>query len=212
LNWLRVIHHADGAREDSRLDHNLELLQQDMAANPDHPRTIFYLAQTLREMGDFEEAVEMYRRRLTLGGFDEEVYYSHYQLGCLLRTLDWREGLVELLSAWNRRPARLEALYDAVVLCRERQLWELAYTLSARGLGRTPPGDRLFLHLDVWRWGMKFEHAIACYWVGDHETAIRLNDELLATPGLPEQVAEQVKINRQYSVEVLESTGTAAGP
>jgi tetratricopeptide (TPR) repeat protein len=207
LPGLRVIHHADGAREDTRLEHNLELLEQQIAAEPDDSRTIFYLAQTYRGLGEFEEAIELYRRRLTLGGWDEELYYSQWQIGCMIRTMDSREGLIELLIAWNRRPARLEALYDAVVLCREQSLWQLGYTLAAAGLYKTPPNDKLFVSLAVWEWGIKFEYAIAAYWVGDHENAIRVNDELLAMPDLPEHVAEQAAKNRQFSLDALATAG-----
>lgn len=207
LPQIRVQHHADGAREESRLEQNLELIEADLEADPDNPRTVFYMAQTLREMGDFEEAIDYYRRRLELGGWDEELYYAHWQLGCLVRTLDWRAGLVDLLAAWDRRPSRPEALYDAVVLCRDQELRQLGFTLSARGLEIPPSQDTLFVHTSVEEWGMKFEHAIAAYWVGEHELAIRLNDELVHVPSLPAEVAAQIRINREYSVTALVELG-----
>jgi hypothetical protein len=46
-----------------------------------------------------------------MGGWDEEVYYSRYMLGCLLSdNISFAQGASELLEAWYRRPSRAESL------------------------------------------------------------------------------------------------------
>jgi glycosyltransferase involved in cell wall biosynthesis len=211
LEELSVLHHGDGARGEDKLTQNLELLTEDLGDLAGDPRTTFYLGQTYRQLGNIATAIDCYRQRLELDGWEEETYYAHYQLGALLATIDWKVGLAELLAAWDRRPERAEAICEAAMICRLNEQWTLAYTLARRGLKiPLPEGEGLFVHRSVWEWGMKFEYAIACYWVGEHEDAITANDELLALENLPPEVAADCERNRAFSVDVLERTAAAS--
>jgi tetratricopeptide (TPR) repeat protein len=76
--WFRD--HADGANRSEKYRRDLVLLTRALEANPEDPRATFYLAQTLREMGRYAEAGELYRKRIAQGGWIEEVWYSTYML------------------------------------------------------------------------------------------------------------------------------------
>lgn len=47
------------------------------------PRTTFYLAQTYRDLGEYDLSISTYQQRIQQGGWFEEVVYSRYQLLCL---------------------------------------------------------------------------------------------------------------------------------
>lgn len=107
----RVIHHHDGGSRVGRQDFYVDMLEQSVADDPGDSRSVFYLAQTFRELGRWRESIELYRRRLTMGGWDEELFYSRYQLGCLLSAhVSFDLGAQELLRAWQERPHRIEPL------------------------------------------------------------------------------------------------------
>lgn len=111
LDGLHLIHHADGENDPAKLEKTLSALQGQLAANPTDARSAFYLANTLRDLGRWQEAIEAYRARLTMPGWDEENFYARYQLGCLLAEhRDYAEGARELLAAWEMRPQRMEPL------------------------------------------------------------------------------------------------------
>lgn len=108
-DWLTV----DGGPGASveKLERDLELLTEEFAKNPNDPRTVFYLAQTHRDLDQPHEAIRFYRLRAEMDGFDEETYYARYQLGVLLSGhVGFAEGADELLKAWRSRPHRVEAL------------------------------------------------------------------------------------------------------
>jgi glycosyltransferase involved in cell wall biosynthesis len=173
-----------------------ELLVADHAANPNDPRTMFYLAQTYRELGRNQEARTLYLRRAEMGGWPEEVYYAAYRAALLAP--DWPTKQIELLAAWEMRPQRLEAL---CALCRglnERGQHHAAYALASSPTG--PCGDTLFVHRSVWDWGLKFERSISAWWVGHPEEARILCEELLVDPHLPGHIRAQVQSNRAYSL------------
>lgn len=140
LDTVTVTHHCDGRRRPDKLHSDLELLTGEMARNPADPRTVFYLAQTHRDLGNIQQAIVLYRLRAEMGGFDEEAFYARYQLGCLLAAhVSFDQGADALLKAWRQRPTRIEPL--------------IAFANSARNVaGQAPiPDDVLFVHRDQYK-------------------------------------------------------------
>ncbi len=97
-----------------RLEDDKRLLERAGAADT---RNLFYLAQTYRDLGDWQSAIACYKARAELGGYDEERYIALYQAGCLCcahRSFD--EGQELLMQAWRLRPTRAESL-RALAFC-----------------------------------------------------------------------------------------------
>lgn len=108
-DWL-TIDGGPGASVE-KLERDLKLLTSEFAKNPNDPRTVFYLAQTYRDLDRPIEAIRFYRLRTEMDGFDEETYYARFQLGVLLSGhVSFAAGAEELLRAWRERPTRVEAL------------------------------------------------------------------------------------------------------
>jgi glycosyltransferase involved in cell wall biosynthesis len=111
LDSWKLFHHADGARRPTKLNDDLALLSVEVEENPLDARSVFYLAQTYRDLGLYEQAAAMYERRVMLGGWEEEAWYALYQKGvCLIRCGKWWDGRMTLIQAWHRRPQRAEPL------------------------------------------------------------------------------------------------------
>lgn len=108
-DWLSI-DGGPGASRDKLLG-DLKLLQQAHADDPTDRRTVFYLAQTYRDLDMVDAAIAMYRKRAQMGGWAEEVYWARYQAGCLLTEhVSFQQGAHHLLAAWESRPSRVEAL------------------------------------------------------------------------------------------------------
>lgn len=80
-----LIHHRDGSRWPRKLNEDLELLLNAYRFDRFNPRTVFYLANTLRDLGEFNEALILYRERVELGGWQAEVDAAAEQLARLER-------------------------------------------------------------------------------------------------------------------------------
>jgi len=206
LPVLTVTHHADGGSRGDKLTRDLRLLERQLAAQPDDPRTVFYLAQTCRELGDLTRAESLYRKRVLLGGWDEEVFYARFRHALLVAGRDWPLGRELLADTWESRPSRIEPLYEMAVGARTRGDFAGAGWATELGLGSPPPTDLLFVHRWVYEWGMRLERSVACAHLGLLDEASRITDELLAEPDLPDDVTEALVANRAW----LDTPGNGA--
>jgi len=202
LHALRVVHHGDGSSHAVKLNRDRELLEQALADRPDDPRSLFYLARTYADLGDDDAAINLFRRRVAVGGWDEEVFYAQYQLGCLLARADWGAGSAAFADAWRRRPTRAEPLHELARGWQARGRPDLAFEYASRGLEIEYPTDALFVHRDHYEYGLRFARAIAAYQLSDFGTALADNDRLLAA-GVPRDVEAQVRANRSRCLQNL---------
>src|ERR1700751_3463119 len=111
-----------------------DLLLAEVERNPEDARSVFYLAQSYFDLDDFVNARKWYERRLEMGGWDEEVYYSMLRLAESMARLDWPWLVVQdaYLKAWEFRPTRAEALLAIARRYREDQRYLPAYLFAQR--------------------------------------------------------------------------------
>ena len=208
LDSLVVVDHADGRSRGIKLDRDRDMLEARIAEDPADVRAVFYLAQTYRDRDEAERAIALYRRRVALGGWDEEVFYAAYQAGVLLARTNWTEAVGALLEAWERRPSRIEPLWELARGYRERGAYNLALLYSSFALNVPQPDDLLFVHRDAYEWGALLEWSIAAAHLGDLAGAAAACDELLRRE-LPPNVVFHVRNNREWCMQHL---GVAASP
>jgi glycosyltransferase involved in cell wall biosynthesis len=205
VDHLIVHHHLDGGTRAEKFERDLKLLADSDLGDP---RNVFYLAQTHRDLGSSAEAIHWYCRRAGMGGFEEEAFYAEFQWGVGLAEVgEWDRALDILMLAWQRRPQRLEPLYEIVSRLRILGRYRAAHAFAVQGLGKEPPDDILFVSPWVYRYGLLFEFSIVAYWVGDHRASLEACDRLLEMDDLPEPYREQTERNRDFA---LGAVGAAA--
>ncbi|MFJ7261787.1 glycosyltransferase [Streptomyces globosus] len=201
LDALSVVDHADGGSRHDKFERDARLLGAELERDPSNTRTVFYLAQTMRDMGETAEAIRLYEQRAAMGGWEEEVYYALLQSGVLrAESGDWPGAMDALTRAWETRPTRLEACYELASRLRVQGRHHSAHAVTSAVLDRPAPPDLLFVHPWVYRWGLLFEHSITAYWVGDMDASLRACDRLLALPDLPEVYRRQTEANRGFAL------------
>jgi hypothetical protein len=190
---VRITNHGDGRWSREKSEWHLSLLEADMERNPGDPRTVFYTAQTLRDLGRTAEAHAMYRRRAEMLGWPEETFYAKYQQA--LCTPTWPARMLGLIAAWEFRPSRLEPAYELAREFNLRGQHHSAYRFAS--LPVIEPPDNLFIHRGVYDWGMDFERSISAWWLGLWDEFDALTERLLANPALPGHIREQVLRNQE---------------
>ncbi|HEU5426877.1 MAG TPA: glycosyltransferase [Actinocrinis sp.] len=209
LDALLIEHRADGGSRADKFTRDERLLREDLLRDPGNSRTVFYLAQTVRDLGRPAEAISLYSRRASMAGWSEEVYYSLLQVGILkAEAADLAGGLDALLQAWEERPQRLEACYELCSRLRLAGRYQSAHAFAAAGIDREMPDDLLFTSPWVYRWGMLFEYSITSYWVGDARASLDACDRLLTLPDLPAVYRKQTLENREFALASLRSAST----
>lgn len=146
--------HRDGARsrDPETAGKDLVALLHAVGEDPDNPRLTFYIAQMYRDLRNYDAAAHWYLKRTLLGGYDQEVWYSHYMLA---RISDWMNSnpVRAYLDVWERNPARAEPLYRAADWCRRQDEVNqaLMFALAAHAI-KAPPKGALFVEQDVYDW------------------------------------------------------------
>ncbi len=168
---------------------------------PGNARYTFYLAQSHRDAGEPEKAIEVYERRVAMGGWAEEVWYSLYQVAMLTMRLERPapEVIAAFLRAYEYRPSRAEAFYQLAAYLRNKGRLAAAYPF-AKVASETPrPGDALFIDDGVYTWCALDELAVAAYWT-DHPTeALEASERLLANPAVPAGHRDRIQKNAEFS-------------
>ena len=200
-----ILERREGARsqDPQKYERDAEVLEKALEEEPANARYVFYLAQSRKDAGQWEEALEAYRRRATMGGYDEEVYISLLRVAQMLETLGRPEEEVvhAFLEAYQFRPQRLETLVWLAAFYRKRQKYHLALLFAERGLKIPRSGDLLFVEEDCHAWRCLDEFAVAASWAGRHRDALQACDRLLTEGFLPFGEVKRVKANRDFEAK-----------
>jgi len=180
LAW-QVVHHGDGGSRGTKFQRDRQLLELTLEERPDDARTVFYLAQTMEALGERERARDLYERRSRMGGFEEEAWFAQLRGAVLLAATDPVASLGRLLECWQRRPARLEPIHEAAMLCEHRGWWQIARAMTAAVLDVERPNDILFVERWLYDGGIRDDHARACAALGVVSSAPAVAGAALAT-------------------------------
>ena len=184
-----IYHLADGGTRPEKFERDRALLESELAENPNNERTVFYLAQTCKDMGDTARSIELYKRRVELGGWEEEVYWSLFQIGELTGEIE------DYLRAWCFRPTRPESVHRLCRIYNEKGLHRAAYELAAGFTALDDTEDILFVERWAEQYGIPFERGVAAWWVGKHEESTETFKRLLENPELPDFYGEACRQN-----------------
>jgi tetratricopeptide (TPR) repeat protein len=211
LGGLTIRTWSVGAQRSGRFRRDLELLSRAIAKNPDDARAQFYLAQTLRDLGDEQDDRELrvrardaYARRAEMPGWEEESYCARHEAGNMAARLrDWPQAMEHYIAAWETRPQRLEAVHALTSGLRERRRFHAAHRFAQMAAGLEPlpvPEDLLFVTPWVYEWGMLFEYSITSYWVGEYDNSVAACHRLLALDALPEGHRRATEGNLRHAI------------
>ena len=161
---------GDGGCKEDKFERDERLLRQELAENPSE-RDVFYLANTLSCQGRLEEAAELYEKRFRLGGWEQELFFSAYQLTKIYAKLD-RPIECEMWAqmATVADPERNEALIALVEYLRGRGEYFKSWHYLLRA-DRAKPEQKLFLEADKYEWRVAYERSIVQYYISEDRDA-----------------------------------------
>jgi len=174
------------------------VLEKYIDTNRQDPRWIFYTAQSYHDSAclpdnreENEErlrrSMKYYKERISRNdGYPEEVFYSQFRVGTIMRVLDepFHLTLNELLKAYSMDPLRAEpikAIIDHYLGVGE---WNNAYLFSkfakANFHQKNPyPTRLLFVDESLYIWKILEVHAAACFYTGRKDEARQTFQEMV---------------------------------
>lgn len=205
--WIDRRNEGARSRDPDTYRKDAAVLEMALSEEPGNARYAFYLAQSWRDAGEFVKSREAYRRRAAMGGWEEEVWYSRYEIARLSERLGASVPEVRsaYLDAYQSRPSRAEPLCQLARYHRERDELALAYLFARQAAAIPYPSDVLFIDDAVYRWQSLDELGIAAYWVGPLAEGEAAVERLLAEGYLPASERPRIEANLRSYVEKLAS-------
>jgi tetratricopeptide (TPR) repeat protein len=194
---------CEGARsqDPEKFKKDAAVLEKALESEPENERYVFYLAQSYRDAGDPVLAIKNYEKRIAMGGWDQEVFFSKYQI-CLLQEQLQSESqkiIKGYLDCFASRPTRAEPLCRLATLYRMQGDHLLGYLVASYGLSIPRPEDTLFVECWVYEYGLLLEKSISAYWIGNYRESLELSHKLLENTKLPDHVRECVQNNIRWA-------------
>ncbi len=213
---LRIKDLNDGGCKAGKFKRDLKLLKQDIHEEIHVPRNTFYLAQTYKDLGKTHQAIKRYKKRINLGAWTDEIWYSHYMIGtCYFRisqaAIDESDdnepdiaaeadALRHLLKAFNDKPNRAEPLMELATYYRKRGMNVLTYHFAKLALTCDPKGELLFVEQSKYTWEPQFEICITGYYLGKKVEGLAACELLLTEfkDQMPAHIKAQVNLNKKF--------------
>ena len=195
---------GDGGAKTDKFERDIRLLTKGLEELPNNDRYTFYLANSYRDAGQLEKAIETFRKRIDIGGWMEEVWHSHYNIGCCYRSLGQMEkAICAWVDAFQSHPKRIESLHEIANYYRERGKNTAAYMyLTAAFKSREKWGasnDYLFLQKDVYDYKLDYEMSIVGYYTNyDNYSLKNVCMDVLAYPHLPDYIIKNTFSNYKF--------------
>ena len=167
------------------------------------PRYTFYLAQSYKDCEQKGKAIYWYNKRAELGGWDQEVYWSLYQIARLKEIMGYPEDDIvqSYLRAYEKCTSRIEALHGAIRFCRMHQRDHQAYILGRYAKTLKIDKTGLFVESWIWDYGLDDEFSVSCYWTGHYEEGLKLCEGLIHK--IPEDQKPRIQQNINFFKEKL---------
>lgn len=197
-------------------------LEKYLADDRSDPRWIFYAAQSYHDSACVKDnkeenderlrrSIKYYRERVSIqAGYPEEIFYSQYRIGTIMRQLEepWNLTSTELLKSYsfdNLRGEPIKVIIDHYMQVGD---WNAAYLYSKFAKinfhGKNPyPQRLLFVDESLYIWKFLEAHAAACFYTQRMEEAKQNFSELkqlsISQPQYfsPEDL-EKIKLNDQF--------------
>ena len=174
------------------------LLEEELAKDPTNSRYQFYLAQSYFDSQQWEKATEAYLKRVALGGWEEECYYSLFRVALVAMSKNdpWGEIQEKLLAAFDFRPCRAEALHVIARYLRMNNKPRAAYVFAkAAAQLPYPASDILFIDTSIYKWMCLDELGSVAYYSHDYHAGHAACELLLKENRLPPSEVERVQNN-----------------
>jgi tetratricopeptide (TPR) repeat protein len=199
---------TEGARsaDPDKYHKDAAILEQALYTEDDpflRSRYTFYLANSWKDGGQYQRALDSYVRRAEMGGWDQEVFMSLYYAGRMRERLHAEHVIETYLRAWEVCPRRAESLHAASCYCRAIGQHHIGFMLARQGRTIVEPADGLFIEPWVYRYGLLDEYAVHAYWSGRYSECLVACEQLLREGRIPD--TGRVVANAQFARERLEA-------
>ncbi len=155
----------------------------------------------------------MYKKRIEIGGWFDEVWHSYYSIG---RCYNWlgqpHSAIAYWLLAYDYFPKRLENIYEIIHHYRNESKHKLAYEFyriaqeQLKGVDKSKI-DYLFLQNDVYDYKIDYEYSIVGYYYNpDNIDMAALSMRVMTARNIEDSIMKNVMSNYKFYCKPLTLT------
>tara|TARA_B100000900_G_scaffold259070_1_gene220826 strand:- start:6922 stop:9036 length:2115 start_codon:yes stop_codon:yes gene_type:complete len=179
---------GDGGCKTDKYERDIKLLTQGLITEPNNNRYRFYLANSYKDKGDYENAIIHYKKNLELLGWDQEIWCSYYNIGVCYKYLNKYANAIEYwLEGFQYMPNRIETLFEIITYYRQMKKYRLAfhfYKIAFEYKNKIrEPEEELFYLKDIYEYKLDYELILIAYYLNIDKNSI--NDYCLSILNLP---------------------------
>ena len=208
IDWCHFNDSANGSNRSVKMERDEKLLRGELS-NGLHLRYMFYLANTLRESGNYHEAIKWYEARISSGGWGQEVWLSMYYAGvCCGLIKNEGDFLRWMTAAITMNPKRSEPWVAMSEHFRTTESFDLSYVLARHAALIKPPKDSLFIDKPAHSYKPFFEVSLSGFYAqsGTGKLDAKQASYLLTTmKDVPRNIALINKRNIVFHIDKIES-------
>ena len=198
----------DGGCKENKFQRDVELLIKGLEANPNNPRYLFYLANSYRDSKQYEKAIEIYIKRIQVGGWLQETWHSYYSIAnCYMELNNPERAILYWLEAYQIMPTRIENLYKIVNYYRRKGHYAVAlifYEVADKVRLENPPLNHLFLENDIYEHKLDYEIFIIGYYTNMNKHAmINMCMSLLNKRNIHTSIYNNIMLNYKHYCPLL---------
>lgn len=199
---------GDGGCKTDKFERDVKLLLKGLEDEPNNDRYTFYLANSYRDAGQYDNAINAYKKRIAIGGWFDEVWHSYYSIGkCYRNKGDMANAIYWWLEAYNFFPNRIENLYEIIYHYRTNGKNNLAYgifLMADEQRKKNSNTDYLFLQKDVYDYKLDYELSIIGYYCNYANYDLkRTSMKVLNYPYTDHGISNNVLTNYKFYAESI---------
>ena len=160
-----------------------------------------------------QESIQTYKKRIEMGGFWEEVWYSYYNIGNLyVLLMDIEKAIYYYYQGYIVHPERVENLYKIVNHYREKGDNVQAqhyYNLAKKSMIKYPSRDYLFIEKDIYDYKLDYEMSIIWFYHNPNNFDMcKLSMDIISQKNIEDHLARSVYENYKFYSESLKNYDT----
>jgi tetratricopeptide (TPR) repeat protein len=203
---------GDGGSKGNKFDRDVALLTKGIEEDPNNVRYHFYLANSYFDSGKKEHeqlAIDYYKKRIELGGWYQEVWYSLYRIGLLYKRMDkMGDAIFHWIAAYECFQDRIENLYEIIQYyriigqCKSALVfYKLAKSILDKNLNWS---EYLFLQNDVYTYRLEVEYTI----ISAYNGISNINKEVVTimNKGTDQNAINNLLSNMKFYKDILVHT------
>lgn len=185
-----------------------KMLEEDLKTDldtRDRNRCYFYLGQSYYCAEEYKKSIDIYKKRVYLQGWHEEVMYSRLQIARCYKNLNDHDNTVKYyLRCYQKHPCRAEPLYELAKYYTDNNNYiDAKKYLKQAATIKFPSDLHLFLSKDVYDYRCKILLAVCYFYLNKYNKSYAINIDLLKQ-NLPSHVNELVRKNNQFNLKTID--------